>query len=530
MVYGKSQIHLREIRIAMSREFGKLIVTVAALVVAAELVACGAASGRVATYRQTPGAVQSGLFSVTANGREVFVEKFRTVHYARLACSGPADVTIKASEAVMSCKVSPDRYNITPTISGNSISFRLPGFHCHLFIEINDLEHFMLFPDPIESDKPKLTAPEVANIMDFGVDSTGSSVETAKIQEAINSVLSDSAKNILYFPPGVYKTGYIVIKGDMKIYLEDGALIKGTGNITDYLPDWPERSQIFVRDSVAFELYGRGVIDGEGVAMAERFNTYHSKAVTLLATFNCSNTRIRDVLLRNASNWCCSLIDTDNALVSNVKILQVPHHFWMDGFDATSCESITFRNCFTYSHDDCFAIMAHEKDPKRNTRPARNIKIEDCAGWTLCSGVRMGWNSGAEITGIHFKNVDFLYCRTQGIAIHQLKNNANYGDMTFENCNWERANGSKLFCSIEGPNLEPNGSFGADLLEFINCTVDGLPQEKSTIRGSADYGIKRLVFDNFTIAGTRVKKQQDLEDNKVYWTGVREASVKGTEP
>jgi len=62
----------------------------------------------------------------------------------------------------------------------------------------------MLFAEPPEKNPPKPGDPNVVNIMDYKVDNTGKTVETAKINRAIVDVSAKPGGGVLYFPTGVY--------------------------------------------------------------------------------------------------------------------------------------------------------------------------------------------------------------------------------------------------------------------------------------------------------------------------------------
>ena len=400
----------------------------------------------VITYQPTPDAEQSKMYSVTVNGRDAFVERSgaksgdmqrHAIHYTRFACSrAPVDIVVSVNEDVTSCNVSPRRYGIIPKISGNTVSFTIPGYYYHLYIEINDIEEkFVLLTDPPETDRPNLSDPDVTNVMDFGVDNTGRTVDTVNIQGAIDTVLTDPGKNILYFPRGIYRTGHLDINGNMKVYLEDGSIIRGSTEWSDY----PRPRQyckepllILVRNASEFQLYGRGTIDGEGAAIYDQYARNNSSwLIDLFETINCRNVVIKDVVLRNPCNWGCFLCYTDDSSITNLKMLSIPHHICMDGIDISDAQNIAVKNCFSYAYDDAFTTMtlSHEYTREVPRRRTENILFEDCVGWTLCSGVRIAWNSHVMLNDIRFRNVDWLFAEMQCIAIHGLFEDCAFRDV-----------------------------------------------------------------------------------------------------
>lgn len=483
----------------------------------------------VSTYVPAPGAVTSTVFEVRADQVDVFVERFRSIHYARFIRAEGASVRIQIAvgEKVESCKVSPARLGIAPEIDGNRVSFLLPERTRHLLVRINQLEDLIILADPPETVKPKLGDTNVVDIMTFGVDNTGNTVETDKIQQAIDSVIASPDKDTLYFSRGCYRTGTLRINGSMKIYLEEGALIKGSLDFDDYpvFERYRKRKFLLVYDTDGFELSGRGVIDGEGAALNDKYQTDESKLIDLFETINCRNVVIRDVILRNSSNWACLLSNTEDAVVDNVKALNVPHHLWMDAFDVSCSKRISYENCFAYSHDDCWAIMTLNRYKRLERADTSNITVRNCTGWTLCSGTRIGWNSKDRIDGVLFENVDFIFAELQHIAIHRLKGGALYGTIVFNNCGFERCSESSRFLLCAGPDHEPGESVDADKLCLIGCNIDGPAKDRAVVRGGAEYGIKEVVFDNVLAGGKAVTSVSDLSDMGFDFVNVSEVSV-----
>src|SRR5271157_4268369 len=99
----------------------------------------------------------------------------------------------------------------------------------------------MLFAEPPETNPPTLGDLNVVNILDYKVDNTGKTVETAKINQAISDVSAKPGGGVLYFPAGgVYLTGLVAMKSNVKFYVEAGAAIKGSTKNADYvLPPAP---------------------------------------------------------------------------------------------------------------------------------------------------------------------------------------------------------------------------------------------------------------------------------------------------
>ena len=199
----------------------------------------------------------------------------------------------------------------------------------------------------------------------------------------------------------------------------------------------------------------------------------------------------------------------------------------MDGFDVSCSQNIRFERCFAYTHDDPFAIMTLNHYPELPRRETRNILVKDCTAWTLCSGTRIGWNSNETIDELTFENVDFIFTRLQGVAMHGLKDGRHYGKIRFLNCRFERGDESMTFFHSEGPKHEPESPFDADSILFEHCKIDRISEHPSVIIGGDNYGIKELHFRDTIIDDELLDDPGDLARMKIHTKNVVKLIVTG---
>jgi polygalacturonase len=76
---------------------------------------------------------------------------------------------------------------------------------------------------------------------------------------------------VLFFPPGVYLTGTVLMRSNVKLYVDSGALIRGSRKATDYsVPPSTPGTRPLNRALVLFDnvenagIAGRGAIDMQG--------------------------------------------------------------------------------------------------------------------------------------------------------------------------------------------------------------------------------------------------------------------------
>lgn len=200
-----------------------------------------AAFAEVTPYLPYPGAVASDSYKVTVNGQPVFVHRFLTydqfnwMDYASFSMTGKVHVEVTnliSERRVHTAEVRPLAYGIKPQINGNTITFELDRPR-YLVLFLNEYPSFystglMLFAEPPEKNPPKLGDPNAVNIQDYKVDSTGKTLETAKINQAISDISARPGGGVLFFPTGVYLTGTILMKSNVKLYVDAGALIRGS--------------------------------------------------------------------------------------------------------------------------------------------------------------------------------------------------------------------------------------------------------------------------------------------------------------
>lgn len=478
----------------------------------------------VKKYTDAPGILISPDFSLKVNGTEsISVERTRYLSYAKFALTGK-DGSIKIQITVLANSLTnvslwPRKLGIIPSIDKKlkTITFNVSRNLLSTpekFIVKADSLYMVIFVDLPEINEPKLSDLNVKNILDFGIDNTGVTLQTSKIQNAIDWMAANTeGKTILYFPNGVYTCSSLTINSSLQIYLQEGSRIQGSKIHTEYKGPF-----IWVKGngSTSFKLFGRGIIDGSGT---ELFLLSKKMDISMLQIYNCSSVIIRDIILRESSCWTCNVANSSNVEIENVKVVNPSvhtgiwetSHFWNDSFDATSCQNYTNNNSFAWSNDDCIAIMSNELEND-------NITINNLLGFTVSSGVRLGWNSSKSFKNINISNSEFVQTAYATISLHELKDNAYYNDVTFSNCwfdteisvGWrDEVIKDYVFYKVYGPEFGP-GFVKANTLTFRNCNIE--KQGYMYFIGDSTHTIKNVIFDNVTMGNKIVLNKKDIEN------------------
>ena len=81
----------------------------------------------------------------------------------------------------------------------------------------------------------KISGP-IFNVLDYNVVPDTDLLNTDPINELI-SLVSDKGGGVLRFPKGVYRTGGIILKDNIEINIQEGAVLKFSQNPVDYTPN-----------------------------------------------------------------------------------------------------------------------------------------------------------------------------------------------------------------------------------------------------------------------------------------------------
>jgi hypothetical protein len=478
-----------------------LLVALACLVI----LPVGAMGSSVVLYDPPVTAQRSNEFSLTVNGQAVFVERFLDISYAHFGFSGPVKVVVTASERVRNHRISPQSRNIDSNVSGHNVSFTLSD-PCKLVISINASEKLFLFADPIE-EAPLPTGMNVINILDYGVDNTGSQLQTARIQDAIDDISASRCRPLLYFPPGIYLTGTLTIKSNVQIYLAAGALLQGSTNPADYLRDPEAGTTSLIRfvNAQNATLRGPGVIDARGTILrAGGTRSY------LLSTNESDGIVIEGPILRDSSTWNTHIFRSDNVTVRNVKIINNVYRGRSDpntdGINPDSSRRVRIEDVFMYTGDDNVAVKA--RNVGAVTRSCEDILVSNGVFLTLKSSLKVGTESTAPLRSITFENIDVL--EADRAAALYLRDAGSIDGVYFDDIRVEKIAGESerrlIDIRITDRSSDPPRRLGRGStirnVRFRNFLVSESSPRPSRIHGlDHDRNVSDLLFDNLTIAG-----------------------------
>ncbi|MGA2851112.1 MAG: glycosyl hydrolase family 28-related protein [Terracidiphilus sp.] len=492
-----------------------------------------------------PGAPASLAYKVTVDGQPVFVHRFPTFNqfqwmdYGSFAMTGKVHVTVTSlvnDRNVITCSIRPLAYGIHPEVTGNQVSFDLdqPRYLVLFFNEEPTFQSpgLLLFADPPEKSAPKLSDPNVVNIMDYKVDNTGKTLETAKINRAIDDVSARPQGGVLFFPPGIYLTGTVLMKSNVKLYIDGGALLRGSRNSADYgSPPMPadERPLLAL---VVFNhienagLAGRGAIDmegypwlwhdfqpdnGNGQSRSEEgmVNDPHRTGIKGYIVNKCRNISFDGLLLLRSAYWTVTVSDTENFSATNIKIVNRKQQYHDDAFDFTgNSRHLLVQDSFAMTMDDTFAFYGGPKST------IEDVVVKGFVNYTYTSALAIGYGGAPNIRHLLFEDVHFISNQNKFAIWIQLtpayfvgkgytagsrsSDNIALDDFRFINSTFEN-DGGHLY--IDG------GKVPLTNFVFENCTF-GRPTRPGELLGT---NIAPILFRNVRMDGEVVRDLGQLK-------------------
>lgn len=262
----------------------------------------------------------------------------------------------------------------------------------------------------------------------FGIRSDGTTLYTRSIQFAIDYINKEGGGRLV-FDVGRYLTGSIHLKSNVTLHLQEGAVLVGSLNPFDYDKKLVT-ALIFAYDQHDIAITGKGIIDGQGRALAANVTENIHKGLikdlfrndrpeadnrAMIINFRGSrNILIRGVTIRNAASWVqtydqCSNLRLDSLFVDS-------RAFWNnDGFDIVDCDSVALTNSYIDAADDGVCLKSHDAGKFCN-----HILVRNCTIRSSASGIKFGTASYGGFRDIRLINNKVFDTYRSAIALEAV--------------------------------------------------------------------------------------------------------------
>ncbi|MCW2506619.1 MAG: coagulation factor 5/8 type protein [Actinomycetia bacterium] len=465
-------------------------------------------------------------YSLTVNGTEVPVVNYSGYDYAQFSMgSGAATVAVtklnKTNVGVAS--ISPQKLGIVASLSGSTATFTMPEPD-YLIVKLDGRRQLVLTADPEETAKPASSGDGIFNVTaaPFNADASGGTVTTQAIQAAIDAAgqfgTASGSQGTVYIPNGVYLAGNLVLPSNTAVYLEPGAVLRVTPDKSLYSVDAFKSSQNrdltwFVHTEIGssnIKLYGRGTIDGNGMAATKAgFGT------DVIVPVGTSNFTLDGLTIREGASWTVIPVRSHDLAFRNMKIYNRFDMGENDAFDVNESQNVTVERSVGVALDDPFSTKSWGKakpgarditfkwpgDPQE----VRNVTFDGILSWTFCYGLKVGQGVFENQQDVTFKN-SVVYDAAVGIGIHHKYGHGAVTGVTFENIDIERLDFSndnnRTWAALFVVDGTKDGSGPISDVTIRNVTVRDRGQTPALVSGlSATAGVGSVTFDEIRMPG-----------------------------
>jgi polygalacturonase len=289
----------------------------------------------------------------------------------------------------------------------------------------------------------------IYNILDFGATGDGATKDTTAIQAAVDACTASGGGRVLVPAGKTYRSGTIVLKSNVELYLERGATITASPDPADYpvrvgvgalsagelRQDEPGFSMLITADRAEnIAVTGGGVIDGGGRFYVDedqkyiyRMKPWRPFTVFLLG---CHNVTFSDVVLRDGALWTLRLSGCKDVLIQGIRIdndLKLPNN---DGIDLDRCCNVRIVGCHIVSGDDCICLKTCQETAAWGTT-CENIVVTGCTLVSTSSALIIGAECRQPMRNVIFDSC-VIRSSHRGLAIH-LSEESDIENVLFSN-------------------------------------------------------------------------------------------------
>lgn len=314
------------------------------------------------------------------------------------------------------------------------------------------------------------------NILHYGAETN--KLSTQAIQNAIDDC-NHNGGGTVFVPAGEFISGTIFLKSNVHLFLDNGAIIKGSTNMDDYAVSGKRYGLIHAENSCNITISGTGTLDGNGTyfhdqdvphigktpdydvnytRQKEDFMNpdygledgpiaYKRRPGMQLKIMYCENVTLKDFTMLDAPVWSVRIGDCADVFIEGVRIfnnLLVPNS---DGVHLTHSRNVRISNCDFRCGDDAIIVTGFpyqtessgknaviEREGKQYgnlTDYTENITVTNCVLQSRSSGIRVGYGH-FPIRNCIFTNL-VIYDSNRGLGVFSREAKASIENIYFDN-------------------------------------------------------------------------------------------------
>ncbi len=382
------------------------------------------------------------------------------------------------------------------------------------------------------------------NVLNYGAAGDGTTNDAASIQAAINDCSTAGGGRVLLPGGKIYRSGSLVLKSNVELHLEMGAVLKGSDYLEDYnlfgadlsspsaqttveIPTYekcdytgsPVLFFLYAKDCRNVSITGLGTIDGNEEIFYGQVSPWHIDGsfyprVPLLFLENIDHLSILHVTLTGSAFWTTHMIGCNDVLIDGVRILNNLRLANCDGIDPDHCKNVRISNCHIETADDC--IVFKNTESAVHYGPCENIVVTNCTLVSTSAAIKFGTESESPFRNILIQNCNINHSN-RGISL-QLRDSGCIENVIFSNINIETRLFSKdhwwgkaepiAITALKRKSGTSIGHIRNIRFQNINCSGEN----GILIYGDSSNNIHNISFDGITV---HLQKKTDWPKNLI---------------
>ncbi|MCU0377300.1 MAG: glycoside hydrolase family 28 protein [Bacteroidales bacterium] len=392
----------------------------------------------------------------------------------------------------------------------------------------------------LEFDMPVVKEPSFpdnsVSIIDFGALGDGRHLNTNAFADAIEAVTEKGGGTVI-IPPGIWLTGPVILKSNLRIHAEDGALVIFSPDKSLYplietsfegYDTYRCISPIYGKDLENIAFTGKGVWDGTGEAWrpvkkekltsmqwkelvgsggiisedgkiwypSESYKRGHEMSEmnvpvqfrdisefesirdflrpVMVSLVNCRKVLLDGPVFQNSPAWCLHPLMCEDLTIRNISVKNPWYSQNGDGIDIESCKNTLLYNSNFDVGDDAICIKSGKNaDGRKRGKPTENLIIRNCIVYHGHGGVTIG----SEMSG-GVRNMSVADCTFMGTDVGlRFKSNRGRGGVV-ENIWFDNIRMTNIPTQAVSFNLYYGGLSVSDMLaegKNIETTTGEIP-------------------------------------------------------
>ena len=325
-------------------------------------------------------------------------------------------------------------------------------------------------------------------------------LQTSAIQAALDACFLAGGGYVIV-PAGLWLTGGLRLRSNTVLYLQSGAILRGSVNHEDYdlyRNDTLEpigESQEPHRGKDPLSRWNNGlikVLDAKNIAIIGEKGSYldgnncydptgeeNYRGPHGINIWNSENILLEGYTFVHSANWAQAIFQSQHITARNLTICG-----GHDGFDVRTCDDILIEDCNFYTGDDCIAGFDNHDVVIRNC-------ILDCA----CSAMRFGGNN------VLVENCRSIAPSRFGFRGSLSKEKRALSAPVDETCRHSMHTPFKYYCDFRADIRKTPGDILIRNCEFINPDAVFQLEFDGAHQWCCNRSLSSIVFENCSFTG-----------------------------